>query len=212
MPALLLVAHGSLDPRFAAVVAAVADEVRRRAPDVDVRVGFLDHGPPSVAEVAVAGAVAVPLLLSAGYHVRTDLPAQAPEVTVTDAVGPDPRLAVAMADRLAEAGWDGDGPVTLAAAGSADERAQADVRQAAQLLGERLGVRVSVAHVAAGEPRLADVGPRVVASYLLAPGRFADQVAACGAAVVSAPIGAHPLVAEIALDRYTRRLRTAGDH
>jgi sirohydrochlorin ferrochelatase len=209
-PPLILVAHGSADPRFGAVVAAVADEVRRLAPDVDVRVGFLDHGPPTVGEVAEAGAVAVPLLLSAGYHVHVDLPEQAPDVVVADAVGPDRRLADALADRLAEAGWDGNGPMTLAAAGSADARAQADVRQAAELLAGRLGVAVHPAYVAAGEPRLADVEPRVVATYLLAPGHFADQVTACGAAIVSAPIGPHPAVAEIVLDRYHKQLR-AGD-
>jgi sirohydrochlorin ferrochelatase len=65
--------------------------------------------------------------------------------------------------------------------------------------------------VASGEPRLSDVRPAVVASYLLAPGRFADRVAACGASVISAPIGAHPVVAELALSRYQDALRTAGD-
>lgn len=209
-PPLLLVAHGSVDPRFAAVVEAVAAGVRRLDASLDVRLGYLEHGPPRIADVAVAGAIAVPLLLSAGYHVRVDLPAQAPDVVVSAAVGPDPRLAEALADRLAEAGYDGQSPLTLAAAGSADPRSRADVDSAAEQLASRLGVEVSVAYVAAGEPRLTDVAPRVVASYLLAPGTFADQVAACGAGVVSAPIGAHPLLAEIALDRYLERLRAGG--
>jgi hypothetical protein len=56
--------------------------------------------------------------------------------------------------------------------------------------------------VSAGKPRLGDLRPRAVASYLLAPGRFADTVAACGAAVVAQPIGAHRVLAEIVLDRY----------
>ncbi len=47
----------------------------------------------------------------------------------------------------------------------------------------------------------------VVASYLLAPGLFADRIAtaarAAGAAVVSAPLGAAPEVADVLLDRYT---------
>jgi sirohydrochlorin ferrochelatase len=45
-----------------------------------------------------------------------------------------------------------------------------------------------------------------VASYLLAPGRFAGQVRdealAAGAAVVSAPLGAAPELADIVLTRY----------
>lgn len=201
-PVLLLVAHGSRDARFAVTVEAIADGVRRLAPDVEVRVGYLDHGPPHVADVAAPDAIAVPLLLSAGYHVRVDLPAQAPDVVVTDAVGPDPRLAEALADRLVEAGYDGHSPVTLAAAGSAEERGRRDVETAATHLAERLGIEVAVAYVAAGEPRLADSRPRVVAPYLLAPGRFADQVAACRAEVIAAPIGDHPAVAAIVLDRY----------
>ena len=46
----------------------------------------------------------------------------------------------------------------------------------------------------------------VVASYLLAPGLFADRVReaalAAGAAAVSAPLGAAPEVADVLLDRY----------
>jgi len=143
----------------------------------------------------------VPLLLSAGYHVRVDLPAQAPDVLVTDAVGPDPRIATALAERLREAGYDG-GPVTLAAAGSADERALDDVADAAAQLADLLGAPVAAAFVSAGEPRLTDVEPQAVATYLLAPGLFADKVAACGARVIAAPLGAHPLLADIVLDRY----------
>ena len=201
-PPLLLVAHGSRDRRFAEVVDAVAAKVRTLDPSLDVRVAYLEHGPPSVADVAEPGAVAVPLLLSAGYHVRVDLPAQAPGLLVADAVGPDPRLADALGDRLAEAGYDGRTAVTLAAAGSADPRAVDDVRRAAAQLADRLGVDVAPAYISAGEPRLADVAPLAVATYLLAPGQFADAAAACGAAVVSAPIGAHPAVAEVVLDRY----------
>jgi len=167
-----------------------------------VRVGYLDHGPPHVPDVAEPGAVAVPLLLSAGYHVRVDLPEQAPDVVVTQAVGPDERLAAALAERLHEAGYDGTGPVTLAAAGSADERSREDVAVAAQQLSKHLGVAVDVAYVAAGEPSLQDLRPRVASTYLLAPGVFADAVAQCGAEVIAAPIGAHPLVAEVILDRY----------
>jgi len=195
------VAHGSTDPRFAAVVEAVAERVRALAPQVDVRVGFLEHGPPGVADVAEPGAVAVPLLLSAGYHVRVDLPTQAPGVAVSDAVGPDPRLAAALAQRLREAGY-GGGPVTLAAAGSSDPRALDDVHDAATQLAQELGAPVSAAFVSAGQPRLADVQPVAVSTYLLAPGLFADKVAACGARVVAAPLGAHPALAEIVLDRY----------
>ena len=200
-PPLVLVAHGSKDPRFGAVVYTVAARLRDIARPVEVRPAYLEHGPPFVADVAAPGAVAVPLLLSGGYHVHVDLPMQAPTVRVTPAVGPDPRLAKVLAHRLREAGYVG-GDVTLAAAGSADPRARADVERAAEDLAAVLGERVRPAYVSAGEPRLSDVRPRAVASYLLAPGSFADAVAGCGAQVLAEPLGAHPVLAEIAFDRY----------
>jgi sirohydrochlorin ferrochelatase len=175
--------------------------VRHLARPVDVRAAYLEHGPPRVADVAHEGAVAVPLLLSAGYHVRVDLPRQAPGVHVTDAVGPDPRLATVLAERLREAGYDG-GPVTLAAAGSADERAVADVQTAARHLQEVLDDDVTPAYLSGASPRLCEVRAQSVATYLLAPGVFADAVGATDARVVAQPIGAHRLVAEIIVDRY----------
>ena len=49
-------------------------------------------------------------------------------------------------------------------------------------------------------------GPVVVASYVLAPGYFADkiriQASQAGATAVSAPLGAASEVAEVILDRY----------
>jgi sirohydrochlorin ferrochelatase len=179
--------------------------VRALRGGLDVRVGLLEHGPPYVEDLP--GAVAVPLLLSAGYHVRADLPAQAPRALVTAAVGPDPRLAVALADRLAEAGYDGDAPVTLAAAGSADERALDDVRRQAAMLAAHLGAEVTAAFLSAGEPRVDELKPDVVASYLLAPGAFHDAIVTA-APVVSAPLGDHPAVAEVVLSRYTAVFRS----
>jgi sirohydrochlorin ferrochelatase len=41
-----------------------------------------------------------------------------------------------------------------------------------------------------------------VASYLLAPGVFQDRLRASGAAWVSAPLGDHPAVAGLVLDRF----------
>jgi sirohydrochlorin ferrochelatase len=208
-PPLVLVAHGSTDPRFAEVVDAVAAGVRALSPATDVRIGYLEHGPPHVADVVEPTAVVVPLLLTSGYHVRADLPAQAGEVALTAAVGPDQRIAGALAQRLAEAGYDG-GPVSLAAAGSADPRALDDVAKAASQLAEVLGAPVTTAFVSAGEPRLADIAPQAVSTYLLAPGLFADKVATCGARVIAEPIGAHPVLAEIVLDRYRSTVQPPG--
>ena len=203
---LVIAAHGSADARFADVVESLAARVRRLRPGIDVRIGYLDHGPPSIADVTDETSVVVPLLLASGYHVRIDVPAQAPSAVVTSAVGPDPRLAQALADRLTEAGYDGRSPVALAAAGSSDARALDDVRAMAAQLADLLGVAVSTAFVSAGSPQLSEVRPRVVASYLLAPGAFHDAVTVVGADVVSEPIGDHPAVADIVLSRYDATL------
>jgi sirohydrochlorin ferrochelatase len=201
---LVLAAHGSRDPGFAQVVADIAAQLRAARPDLAVSVGYLDHGPPLLADLDTAGAVVVPLFLAAGFHVRVDVPEQAGDATLTEAVGPDPLVAIAVRDRLAEAGDGRALPVVLAAAGSSDARALDDVCTAAEQLARLVGRPTSVAFVSAGEPRLADVDvtKAAVATYLLAPGSFADAIAGCGAPVVSKPIGAHPAIAEIALARY----------
>ena len=55
-----------------------------------------------------------------------------------------------------------------------------------------------------------DLGGRVViASYLLAPGYFHDQLAKAGADLVTAPLLPSPVLAEIALERYDAALVAA---
>jgi sirohydrochlorin ferrochelatase len=203
-PPCIVAAHGSTDQGYALVVESLAAQVAAARPTLEVRVGYLDHGPPYLADVAEPGSVVVPLLLSSGFHVRSDIPKQAPDCTVTAAVGPDRRIVEVLIARLKEAGWEREQPLTLAAAGSADPRALADVHQMARDLGDEVGRSVEPAFASAGEPRLADLRPVAVASYLLAPGVFATAVARCGAQVIAAPLGDHPLIAWIILDRYGR--------
>jgi sirohydrochlorin cobaltochelatase len=81
-PGLILFAHGARDPRWAEPFEAVAERVRARAPDTEVRLAFLDLMAPRLPEagavLAAAGCTRVdvlPLFLGAGGHVRQDLPA-----------------------------------------------------------------------------------------------------------------------------------------
>jgi sirohydrochlorin ferrochelatase len=202
LTALVVAAHGSTDPRFNDVVSSIAAQVRALRPELDVRIGYLDHGPPSIDDVVEGDCVVVPLLLTSGFHVRVDIPGRSGGATIAGTVGPDPLLAVALADRLGEASYDGHSPVVLAAAGSSDESARDDVRLMAAHLAERLGAEVSVAFISGGEPNLADAQAEVVASYLLAPGAFHDLALASGAGIVSQPIRDHPVVARLVLARY----------
>jgi sirohydrochlorin ferrochelatase len=209
---LILAAHGTRDPAGSLVIHELAARVRRRLPDVDVRVAFADVRSPSVTEVlaAVEGpAVVVPAFLAAGYHVRVDIPEQVAQsghssVTVTSPFGPAPALVAAVHERLVEAGWH-DEPILLAAAGSSDPRALADVERAATLLAARTSVPVTIGYAATASPRAADLvrGRRfAVASWLLAPGLFHRILRDTGAKVVSEPIGAHANAVDLVVRRY----------
>ena len=189
-PALLAISHGTASPAGQAAVAALVAAVAERLPEVAVRLGHVDVQQPDVAASLDAlppdqPAVIVPLLLSAGYHVRVDLREQSSghaDVAISPALGPDPRLVDVLADRLSALRPDGGDAVVLAVAGSSDDRANEDCRVTARMLSERLGRDVGVGFLAAAEPRLGDAvaaarqGARrvVVANYLLAPGYFHD--------------------------------------
>ncbi len=225
-PALVLVAHGSRDPRTLAEVRRIAAAVRARA-DVPVHLAHLGLNEPLLPEV-LAGlrgpVVLVPLLLGRGYHVRVDLPAAlaaAPGVqgVVTAPLGPDPLLAGALAARLAEAGWHagpgGGQGVVLAAAGSRDPAGARDTEEQARLLGAELNVPVLPGYVAAGGPTVrqavAELTGRglqrvAVAGYFTAPGEFAARAAAESPWAASPPLGAHPAVLRLLLRRYAAAL------
>ena len=219
-PALLAVAHGSRDPAAADVVRALAGQVRRLAPVLDVRVAFLGHAEPSLpTELTAAGSntVIVPLLLSSGYHLSTDISgvADVAGARVAAPLGPDELLLTALTARLAEAGVPDGTPIVLAAAGSADPLAAADVRQQADLLADQLGVPVVAAFASTAAPSVQDAvaelrertgRPVAVASYLLAPGQFQDQLAECGADWLTEPLGGHPAVAGLVIDRYRKAM------
>jgi sirohydrochlorin ferrochelatase len=204
--ALVLAAHGSTASGYREVFESIADRIIGNRPDLDVMVGYLDHCSPRLAELPTAGTVIVPMLLSTGYHLSVDVPAAAPEAIVADAIGPDSQLMTVVAHRLTEAGWQPGTAVTLAAAGSSYDEGLADVRSAAGLLEELLDVEVTVAYAGAGHPALSATRPAAVATYLLAPGHFADVIAGSAAPVIGAPIGADPRVAEVAMRRYDAAL------
>ncbi|GGU66392.1 sirohydrochlorin chelatase [Lentzea flava] len=200
---LVLAFHGTRDPRGAVVCEEIAALVRPQV-DVPVEVAYADVRQPDVRSVVDGPAVVVPAFLAAGYHVRVDIPEQIgnrPDVVLTSPLGVD--AVPAVRDRLREAGFRRGDAVVLAAAGSSDVRALADVKRAAALLGA-----CGVGYVATATPRVPEVvagvrGRRVaVASWLLAPGVFHGSLAECGADVVSDPIGAHPLVVEALVRKY----------
>jgi sirohydrochlorin ferrochelatase len=172
----------------------------------------------------------VPLLLTSAYHSKTDIPAQVATATTllpglrvhqASALGPHPLLLSALERRLAEAGAGqasrAETSIVLAAAGSSDPAANATIAALAARWQAAGGWRrVIPAFASASGPTPADAvralrqapggGPVVVASYVLAPGHFADkiriQASQAGAIAVSAPLGPAPEVADVILDRY----------
>jgi sirohydrochlorin cobaltochelatase len=80
--AIVLFAHGSRDPDWAAPFERLASRVRAARPDARVAVAYLEITPPTlpdaVGALAAAGAReidVVPVFLAPGGHVRRDLPA-----------------------------------------------------------------------------------------------------------------------------------------
>ncbi|MEU2620000.1 sirohydrochlorin chelatase [Streptomyces sp. NPDC007157] len=226
-PALVLVAHGSRDPRALTTVRALMDRVRALRPGLRVHLGHLElNEPPLQDTLAALGdtpAVLVPLLLSRGYHVRQDIPetaAASPARTrVAAPLGPHPLLADTLRARLLEAGWRprSASAVVLAAAGSRDPDSKVDTNRMARLLAARLGVPVLPAYASAAAPTVQEAITALrargrhriaVASYFTAPGRFSTQCAAQAPWVAAAPLGAHVSMAELVLHRYRRALGT----
>ncbi|MEV5881248.1 sirohydrochlorin chelatase [Streptomyces sp. NPDC052020] len=233
-PALVLVAHGSRDPRALSTVRTLLDRVRELRPALPVRLGHIELNEPllpaTLAALGDTDAVLVPLLLSRGYHVKRDIPetaAAAPARTrVAAPLGPHPLLAEALYDRLTEAGWrTPEDPaarrasaVVLAAAGSRDPDARTDAGRTAALLAERLGVPVVPAYASAAAPTvpaavraLAARGRHrvAVASYFTAPGRFAAECAEAAPWIAAAPLAAHPALPRLILHRYDEALTAA---
>ena len=228
---LVAVAHGSADPRASATITDLAAVARERSPGLDLRTAFLGHAPPSLPQVldtveAGRDVTVLPLLLTAAYHSKADIPrmlarAPRPQVRYGATLGPHPLLLAALGRRLAEAGPGAcanprETAVVLAAAGSSDQEANATVAAMAAQWQARAGwLAVRPAYASAAEPSpavavaglLRDGAPRVVvATYLLAPGLFADRIResslAAGAAAVSPVLGACAEVADVLLDRF----------
>ncbi|QSY50545.1 MULTISPECIES: sirohydrochlorin chelatase [Streptomyces] len=219
MTVLLLVAHGSRDPRHAATVAALRERVAARRPGLRVETGFLDFCAPGVPRVlerlAAQGArdvVALPLLLTRAFHAKADLPAALaratatlPELTVrrADVLGPSSLLTAALERRLRQAGVRpgdrGSTGVVLASAGSSDPEAIAVIAEIAREWRHTGWCAVRPAFASASSPRTEDAvralraeGVRrvAVAPYVLAPGRLPDRIAA----------GAHAAGADVLAD------------
>lgn len=78
---IVLFGHGSRNPAWAEPFQSLRKEIERQQPEARVELGFLELMEPSlpdaIGRLAAGGAeevVVVPLFISAGSHVREDLP------------------------------------------------------------------------------------------------------------------------------------------
>jgi sirohydrochlorin ferrochelatase len=256
-PILIACAHGTSNAQGAAEVNALRDAIAALRPGLDVREAYVDVQQPDLVDVvaglpaglpagaaagaatggepgaAGASAVVVPLLLSVGYHVKVDIAKAVksrPGTVAAAPLGPDPRLAALLDQRLREAGVTDNDAIVLAAAGSSNPNAAISVEELAEQLRDLRSNRIVPAYGASAKPSVPEavamlreeaaggagagesaggvsVGGRVVvASYLLAPGFFHDQLAKAGADLVTEPLLPSPVVAEVALERYDAAL------
>ncbi|MCZ3387934.1 MAG: hypothetical protein LH645_02155 [Actinomycetia bacterium] len=199
----LLIAHGSPDPRHAATMSRLVEEVGSRG--VHCEVAYLEHDSPTVEEwlgahshapadhepVAVTG-----LLLAPGYHAQVDVPqllANASPTQTIDDLGPlglGSWLNPTLDDLVTRSGGSPSTPVIVTAAGSSRADASAYVAQFVKQWGSTRPGSVTFA-VATGQGlTVADAiltggtadDAAIVVLLMIAPGVLADRVADLAAA------------------------------
>ena len=205
-PALVALAHGSRDPRSAATITALVEEVRAMRPDLRIEQAFLELSKPSfttvVDRLVRAGydeIVVVPLLLTEAYHAKVDVPSavaaasakhEGVKIRATSILGLEPCflevLDVRMRDALREHRIRELDALVLAAAGSSDPLANQAVARLARVWGQRHKLPVTAAFASAAPPATGEAvrqfraeGRRhiAVASLFLAPGFLPDRAA-----------------------------------
>ncbi|HWL01607.1 MAG TPA: CbiX/SirB N-terminal domain-containing protein [Microbacteriaceae bacterium] len=217
---LIACAHGTGSAAGRAAIRGLLDQVRTMLPDIRVEEAFVDVQEPRVADVVdrcvpLGDVVVVPILLSTGYHTEVDIAravaAHPGRAAAAPPLGPHEALAAVLEARLAAAGARPGDAVVLAAAGSSDPRAAGDVEAMAELLTRRIGARVRIGFAAGDGPRIdavvaaarRDGADRVaVASYVLAPGYFANVIAAAGGDIVTAPLAPDEAIARLVVERF----------
>lgn len=237
---LLLVAHGSRSPAGRAEMRALAGQVGARRPSLAVELGYLELcDPPAgraldrLVERGCRRIGAVPLMLHAAGHSKSDVPAvvlearrrhPGVEVAYGRPFGVDHALVSLAAARIAAAGGAGR-PLAVIGRGTSDPDANAEACRAARLVAESTGAPAvvtgfsgvtwpTVAESLDQLTRLA-AGPVAVFAWFLATGVLVDRIAGdvaalrrrTGTDVAEAGwFGPDPVVADLALARFDEAL------
>jgi sirohydrochlorin ferrochelatase len=205
-PALITLAHGSRDPRSAATIKALVQEVRLARPGLRVEPAFLELSRPGLGQVVdrlvkdgCEEIVVVPLLLSDAYHANVDVPNAVAEAAArhpglrmraSGILGLEPDflkvLDSRLRDALSQARVRELDALVLAAAGSSNPLANQAVGRLARVWGARHRLPVTAAFASSAPPATGEAvrafrveGRRhvAVASMFLAPGFLPDRAA-----------------------------------
>ncbi len=224
-PLMIACAHGTNNAEGQARINQLRADIAVLRPGLTVAEAYVDVQSPALPDV-VAGlapgvhAVVVPLLLTVGYHVQVDIAeavASRARTVAAAPLGPDPRLAGLLDERLGElpAGWG----IVLAAAGSSRPEAAEQIEVLAADLAVRRPQQVMAAYGASARPSVPEAVAALraqgaagvaVASYLLAPGHFHDQLSLAGADLVAGPLLPSTLLAQLALEHFDAATARAG--
>ena len=216
-PLVVLLAHGSPDPRSSAAVEDVAARLETFLDGPSVRAAYLDHNWPTLTAAigrerdagSLQEVVVLPLLLSNASHALRDSPAAVTTaerdsrlaITVGETVGLDLSLALALDAQIPDAA-----PVVAAWASGRSQQAQDAMRDLVAAWKQATGREVVAAAASeSGESLKAaalelqaqsGVAP-AFATFTLFPGVLADQVST--AAQSLGLTSTTPLFAELAL-------------
>ncbi len=228
MTALVLIAHGSPDPRAARCTNNLADRVQDDWLEGPVVAAFIEHDEPRLDEAvrrlelsSEHDIIVVPLLLSRAFHGRVDVPAAVAaarttsqaEIACADVIGANERLLPALDRALPTSA-----PVVLAVAGTRDSGAQHDFDALAAKWSLLRGTPVIVGHSSQAEPDIATAIDAIeamsgteaaIASFVLFEGVLPDRIrAAAGNRCVTPPLFTAPELAGLIIDR-ARAARSA---
>jgi sirohydrochlorin cobaltochelatase len=204
-PALLIVGHGSRDPRGVREFHGLVDLVRRRNPSLTVEGGFIELSRPPIsecvdrlAERGTRNVAAVPLMLLAAGHAKDDIPATLvrekmghPEMNFSygRALGIRPELLELMDERISSVVLEeekGETAILIVGRGSSDPDANSDLSKIARLfyegrpypVVESAYVSMTPPDVANGLDRCLKLGANhvVVFSYFLFTGVLEERI------------------------------------
>ena len=198
---------------------------------LDLRTAFLGHAPPSLPQVlgtleADREVTVLPLLLTAAYHSKTDIPGvlartPRPRVQLRRHPRPAPAAARALERRLAEAdrpgatrtrpaprsSWPRPAPATRGQRhdrpdGGASGRPGRVARRPPRLRLRRRPTPAAAVAACCGTARRGSWSPPTSSPLAISPTRSARTALAAGAAAVSPALGACAEVADVMLDRF----------